>query len=239
MLLTVRRFCSAKQPLDPEMFWPDGTPKKFRGKESWKNWIAWDAPFRSQTDELNRQRHFFWEVDAKGALWRLELDQGSQRFGQMRHLRVVDDFLGHLQRNQTGLYPEFPFVSLRTHEHYFARWAPALENVCMPLPLVFNDLRDGELRHLVPGGGLAGKVTTPFDPASLRLTVDGHLLHPVWTTCRRPSDALKERCQDWALLDAATAQAIFECCTPADDSEESFILRWAATETKLLLLGDE
>ena len=34
-------------------------------KDQWKNWIAYDAPFTEQTDELNRARHFFWEVDAK------------------------------------------------------------------------------------------------------------------------------------------------------------------------------
>ena len=27
----------------------------------------------------------------QGALWRLELDQPNERFGQMRHAKVVDD----------------------------------------------------------------------------------------------------------------------------------------------------
>ena len=34
-------------------------------QDSWKNWINWDAPFRDPSDELNRQRRFFWEVDEK------------------------------------------------------------------------------------------------------------------------------------------------------------------------------
>ena len=38
-------------------------------------------------------------AQSQGALWRLELNQQG-RFGQMRHLRVVDDLLGHLQRNR-------------------------------------------------------------------------------------------------------------------------------------------
>ena len=47
--------------------WPDGTPKKFQDpKEEWRNWINYDSSFREQTDELNRERIFFWEVDEKG-----------------------------------------------------------------------------------------------------------------------------------------------------------------------------
>ena len=65
-------------------YWPDGTPKKFSGKEAWKNWINFDSEFRELTDELNRARHFFFEVDAKGRLHRLELDQPGQRFGHIR-----------------------------------------------------------------------------------------------------------------------------------------------------------
>ena len=55
-------------------YWPDGTPKKFSGAESWKNWIDWDSPHRNLTDELNRERKFFFEVDPRGHLFRLEID---------------------------------------------------------------------------------------------------------------------------------------------------------------------
>ena len=30
--------------------WPDGTPKKFTGRDKWKNWIKWDSKFTEQTD---------------------------------------------------------------------------------------------------------------------------------------------------------------------------------------------
>ena len=50
--------------------WPDGTPKRFKGRDKWKNWIAYDSPFKEQSDELNRQRHYFFDVDGRGRLWR-------------------------------------------------------------------------------------------------------------------------------------------------------------------------
>ncbi|CAJ1451830.1 unnamed protein product [Effrenium voratum] len=187
--------------------WPDGTPKRFRGKEAWKNWINWDAPFRDQSDELNRQRKFFWEVDDKGALWRLELNQQG-RFGQMRHLRVVDDFLGHLQRNRTGSFEDFPFVSLKTHEHYYLRWASSLPRAKREAPIVFNDLQEGQLVHLI-AGELAKSVSTAFDVAGLRMTSDGRLLHPVFTLRRQEqSDGaiVKARECFLASIDVATSQ---------------------------------
>ena len=83
-----RRYSSSDNENDDgkseQEYWPDGTPKQFSGKESWKNWINFDSEFREPTDELNRARHFFFEVDAKGRLHRLELDQPGKRFGQIR-----------------------------------------------------------------------------------------------------------------------------------------------------------
>jgi len=118
--------------------WPDGTPKKFQGKESWKNWIDWDSPYTELTDEMNRKRHFFWKVDSKGRLWRLELDQPGQSFGQMKDPSIIDYFFGHIELNATGQYDEdFPFLSRRRHEMYFV--------CCDDSPVVFNDLRcEGE-----------------------------------------------------------------------------------------------
>ncbi|CAE7348420.1 C8orf82, partial [Symbiodinium sp. CCMP2456] len=173
-----------------ETHWPDGTPKRFRGKDSWKNWINWDAPFRDPSDELNRQRRFFWEVDEKGALWRLELDRPNERFGQMRHAKVVDDFFRHLQRNRTGHFEDdFPFVSLKTHESYYARWAATRQRAPTEAPFVFNDLQQDHLVHIIAGSGsLAQSLTTPLEPSSLRLSRDGRLLHPVSTLRRGESE---------------------------------------------------
>lgn len=34
-------------------------------QEAWKNWINYASPFKGSSDELNRERKFFWEVDDK------------------------------------------------------------------------------------------------------------------------------------------------------------------------------
>ena len=37
---------STSHPPPPPDCWPDGTPKKFKGREAWKNWIDWESPHR-------------------------------------------------------------------------------------------------------------------------------------------------------------------------------------------------
>jgi len=232
-------------------FWPDGTPKRFKGKEAWKNWINWDAPFREQSDDLNRLRHFFWEVDDKGRLWKLELDCLGERFGQMRHTKVLDELLGHMQHNNSGFYTEaFPFVSKRTHEHYFVRWSTSgLEaRSRLEVPIVFNDLRNGEFRVAVPGTGeLLPSLTTRFEPSALRLTRNGRLLHPVWTKGRLPVQAgqvqaPRVRQRFFAAMDAPTAHTLFEQCEDADCPEvegaSGVQLRWDDTTVPLKFLED-
>ena len=123
--------------------WPDGTPKAHQGATAWKNWINFDSRHDALTDRLNRRRHFFWEVDARGALWRVEVegiddtdeaaprmdaDCTERRTGQMREAKIVDDFFGRVRANDTGLYEDrFPFLVRRAHELYFckATWMPA------------------------------------------------------------------------------------------------------------------
>jgi hypothetical protein len=272
---------------DPDAFWPDGTPKKFRGRDAWKNWIDWDSPFRELTDELNRRRHFFWEVDGRGRMWKLEIGQPGERFGQQKHAATIDKLMGRAQPNESGLYtPDFPFVSVVGHEHYFLRRAeseagraptpaptPRGNDAPFESPVVFTDLRgpegDGEapwtLRHVVPaagGGGTASSVTTVFDPASLRVTVDGRLLHPVTTrgrvlvraaaaaaAPREPSNARDGESgadfegpqwgarRDFSLLaalDPPTAQRVLDECEP--DGEGRPVLRWKGRETVLATL---
>jgi len=222
--------------LSSETHWPDGTAKRFRGKDAWKNWINYDAPFKSQTDELNRMRHFFWEVDGKGALWRLELDQPGSRFGQMKHKQILNQFFGSVQPNTTGLYDEFPFVSLRSHEHYFVRWATSstiiLRSV-LEVPIVFNDLREGELRHIMPGSGdIAISISTPFVPSKLRLTPDGRLLHAV--SLSRQVAAAGDR-TFFAAVDCTTTQQILCHCVEVD---EGILLRWDGSDLLIAMLEE-
>ena len=218
----LRRLASLGQSED---VWPDGTPKKFKGREAWKNWIDWDSPHRSQTDELNRARHYFWEVDDRGRLWRQELDAPGQRFGQMKDSRILDFFFGHMQANRTGLYgDEYPFISFRMHEHYFTR--------CATAPIVFNDLRDGELRHICPDGDIARSVTTAFDPALLRVAEDGRLFHAVRTKAVDADGAPRSELL-LALLESTTAQQLLESCDDAGDAHPpgTVRLRWEGVES--------
>ena len=219
--------------------WPDGTPKRFKGRDAWKNWIDWNSPHRQETDELNRARHYFWHVDDRGRLWRKELDRPDEHFGQMRDARTLDFFFGHVQRNYTGLYADaFPFISFRMHEHYFTS--------CADSPIVFNDLRDGELRHICPDGELARSITTRFEPERLRITAEGKLLHPVVTKAVDEVGAQVRQEELLALIESTTAQQLLECCeeraitdqgsglAAPDAATATFVLVWEGSATLLL-----
>ena len=216
-------------------FWPDGTPKKFTGRDKWKNWIEWDSRFTDQTDELNRARHYFFSVDSRGRLWRKELHQLEGHDGQLRDTKILDHFFGHMQRNTTGLYADlFPWVSFRMHEHYFAQCAEGTA------PVVFTDFREGELRHLLPDGELARSVTTPLDPSALRFTADGKLYHPVSTKAVDEVGGPRRRETLMALVESTTAQQLLEsCCASADDEDDNtLVLRWRSEEVRLQALPE-
>ena len=209
--------------------WPDGTPKKFRGREAWKNWIDFDSPHTEQSDLLNRQRHYFFHVDERGRLWRKELHALEEHQGQLREPRILDFFFGHLQRNRTGAHEDrFPYVSFRAHEHYFTS--------CAEMPIVFNDLRDGELRHLCPDGELAASVSTRFDPSAARLTEDGKLVHPVITKAVEAVGGRPRSETLLALIESSTAQILLEHHAEereGPDGDIAIVLRWCGVETVL------
>jgi len=224
--------------------WPDGTPKRYRGRDAWKNWIEFNSPYKDQTDELNRQRHYFFHVDSRGRLWRKELHRLNEHDGQMRDASTLDFFFGHLQRNTTSsVYHDlFPFISRRAHEQYFTS--------CADAPIVFNDLRDGELRFLCPDGSVARSISTRFEPSKVRITADGKLLHPVLTKAVDAVGSPPRVERLMALIESTTAQQIIECCEEGvgtcgwegDDSagvsdgrdEGAILLRWGDAEPVVL-----
>jgi len=117
------------------------------------------------------------------------------------------------------------------HEHYFTS--------CTDAPVVFNNLRDGELRHLCPGGELARSITTLFEPDALRITEDGRLFHP--RLLSRPSidtvggPSRRERLM--ALIESTTAQRLLESCDEREEAEEdgaspAIVLHWDGRETR-------
>eukprot|EP00736_Rhodelphis_marinus_P012146 Rmarinus@m.7252 len=69
----------------------DNSWMKWKGKDSWKNWIKWDSEFVALSDELNRKRHYFWSVDHQGRLFRKELGE-SKLFGEMKDVKILDYF---------------------------------------------------------------------------------------------------------------------------------------------------
>lgn len=73
--------------------------------QAWKNWINYESPHNDLTDELNRARHFFFEVDDRGRCLRKELDQPDCTFGEIKDARVLDFFFSHMQPNRTGELP--------------------------------------------------------------------------------------------------------------------------------------
>eukprot|EP00656_Telonema_subtile_P056979 TRINITY_DN9267_c0_g1_i1.p1 TRINITY_DN9267_c0_g1~~TRINITY_DN9267_c0_g1_i1.p1 ORF type:complete len:241 (-),score=33.08 TRINITY_DN9267_c0_g1_i1:209-931(-) len=185
----------------------DQSWKKWHGAEEWKNWIDWDSGFKSVSDEMNRRRHYFYEIDLKGRLHRLEFDQPGKRFGEVSATgadwRLVDYFLSHVQPNRTGLYSsEYSYLSSRMHEKYFVKSAIS--------PIVFKDLRDGELRY-------AATLREPFDPHSLARTKCGCLLHQVHTKSAKLM----------GLVESHTAQPLMEQLEViAVDPVERIVLHW-------------
>eukprot|EP00658_Telonema_sp_P-2_P065920 TRINITY_DN55055_c0_g1_i2.p1 TRINITY_DN55055_c0_g1~~TRINITY_DN55055_c0_g1_i2.p1 ORF type:complete len:177 (+),score=24.55 TRINITY_DN55055_c0_g1_i2:277-807(+) len=169
---------------------------------------------------MNRNRHYFYEVDLKGKLHRLEFDQPGQRFGEIKSTgadwRQVDYFFAHLQANDTGLYePEYPFMSTRMHEKYFVK--------CSACPVVFNDLRDGNLRY-----GATNQQR--FDPASLSISAEGYLHHPVQTKA-----AILP-----GLIESNTAQLLFEQVEVQEvqHGQMIFTLQWGSDQFEIPTLGN-
>lgn len=192
--MTVDNVCST--PAEPAALWPDGSHKKFVGKDAWKNWIDWDSPFREETDELNRRRHFFYHVDDRGRLFRRERAQPTPKppNGEIRDAAFIGYFFSHVQptlgfgrRLETDEHATiyaaegYQFVCRRAHEAYWLS--------CNSAAVVFNqftaadehDHRTGVLQLLCPGGETAASLDTELKVEDLRMCSEGKLYHPVVT----------------------------------------------------------
>eukprot|EP01043_Picozoa_sp_COSAG02_P015957 COSAG02_NODE_692_length_18432_cov_12.452681_7_plen_395_part_00 len=184
--------CSS--PKEPAALRPDESQKKFVGKDAWKNWIDWDSPFREETDELNRRRHFFYHVDDRGRLFRRERAQPPPKSpnGEIRDAGFIGYFFSHVQPTLGfGRRPEtdehariyaaegYHFVCRRAHEAYWLS--------CNSAAVVFNqftaaDEHDtGVLQLLCPGGETAPSLDTKLNVEDLRMCSEGKLYHPVVT----------------------------------------------------------
>ena len=105
--------------------------------------------------------------------------------------------------------------------------------------MVFNDLRDGELRLLCPDGELAPSLTTPFEPASLRLSSEGRLFHPLVTKGVEEVGARPRAVRLMALLESSTAQQLLECCEEGEAADGTIVLRWQGEDVVLRSWDDD
>ena len=189
--------CSGCAPTEPTVaLRPDGLQKTFIGKDAWKNWIDWASPFREETDELNRRRHFFYHVDDRGRLFRRERGRPPPNWprGEIRDAGFLGYFFSHVQptlgvdkrletHEHARLYASegYRFVCRRAHEAYWLS--------CTSAPVVFNQFQapgEHECRHAVlqllcPGGETATRLDTELRVEDLRMCSEGKLYHPVVT----------------------------------------------------------
>eukprot|EP00123_Amoebidium_parasiticum_P010425 comp20095_c0_seq1/m.24764 comp20095_c0_seq1/g.24764 ORF comp20095_c0_seq1/g.24764 comp20095_c0_seq1/m.24764 type:complete len:230 (-) comp20095_c0_seq1:60-749(-) len=192
----------------------DDSWKKWKGADEWKNWVDWESKYRSQSDELNRKRHYFWYLDAKGRLLRRELHEPERTFGQMREAKILDYFFTHLERNRTGEYlPAYPYLSVRMHEHYFL--------ACEAGPIVFTDLRHGRLHY-------AASLSVPLSLESLRLDTQGRLFHEVTTKAMSQAG---DKVPLLGYIESTTAQPLLEAITVTEGG--SYVLSYEGREVVL------
>eukprot|EP01134_Creolimax_fragrantissima_P002106 CFRG2106T1 len=198
----------------------------------WQKWINYESPYHSQSDELNRARHFFWHIDGKGRLLRRELsqppvDEGDvtgdgkspvSHFGILTHSNTVDRFFDNLRRNVTGRYrPPYKYVSHMGHERYFA--------TCNLAPIVFKNLSQ-EYKETRPqfeespwSLTYASTLQIDFDRTKLRMSPNGFLYHPVVNKAIQRAKEKGEEGQDplWGVFASDIAQIVLDHCTYDED----------------------
>ena len=170
----------------------DNKKKETEKLAPWQKWINYESPFKTQTDELNRKRHYFWKVDAKGRMLRRELHAPNETFGELKAPKARDLLLAVVKRNKTGFYIEpengnttncFPFLAMRLHEHNFMQ----SEELS---PIVYHDLVDSSDVSVcsIEGGALfrndtdyfmrfGSELKHPFRPDQLFVSSDGKIYH--------------------------------------------------------------
>ncbi|XP_071526729.1 UPF0598 protein CG30010 [Panulirus ornatus] len=146
---------------------------------------AWQALSRRYTSACNleyvqgqepepRIREYFYYIDHQGMLF-LDDSRMKNFTSCFKEKKFLQFFFSRLRFNETGRYPEFPFLSPCGRERNFIR--------CDDLPLVFThlvmkDMASGPEEHLAYGN--AGDVMTLFfQPSEICMqTETGRVYHP-------------------------------------------------------------
>jgi len=111
---------------------------------------------------------WFYSVDQKGLLY-LDETEPKNYTSCLKDDKFLNFFFKTLKKNDTGLYAEFPWLSICWGEYGFVR--------SDRYPIVFHTLlvNGGEGEKLIYGGTLG----VDFDPKKLLITPDGVLYHPI------------------------------------------------------------
>ncbi|AOP33960.1 hypothetical protein A0128_08970 [Leptospira tipperaryensis] len=103
---------------------------------------------------MSERRTYFYQLDARGRLFHEGTELNDPQF--------LDFFISRIQKNKTGLYPEFPYLSLCVGEWNFIQPSTSV--------FVFRKLESGKLFYS-PSHSL------PFQPDQLRIYRNS-LVHP-------------------------------------------------------------
>uniref|UniRef100_A0A0P4VZJ5 Uncharacterized protein n=1 Tax=Scylla olivacea TaxID=85551 RepID=A0A0P4VZJ5_SCYOL len=119
-------------------------------------------------------REYFYYIDHQGMLF---LDDARMKnfTSCFKEKKFLQFFFSRIKFNETGHYPDFPFLSLCGRERNYIR--------CDDLPLVFTHLitketAEGPQEHLAYGN--AGEtMSLPFQPSEICMQVEtGRVYHP-------------------------------------------------------------
>ncbi|CAH0393393.1 unnamed protein product [Bemisia tabaci] len=114
-------------------------------------------------------REYFYFIDHQGMLF---LDDAKMKnfTSCFKEKKFLQFFFSRLRRNETGRYPEFPYVSPCGRERNFIR--------CDDLPIVFTHvIRDTEVEWF--GYNNTGDtLKVPFEPTKIYMAENGRIYHP-------------------------------------------------------------
>mmetsp|Transcript_6057 Transcript_6057/g.9430 ORF Transcript_6057/g.9430 Transcript_6057/m.9430 type:complete len:164 (-) Transcript_6057:1416-1907(-) len=105
--------------------------------QAYQKWLEYKSEHQTLSDQLNRARLFFFEIDHAGHLFRLGLDKTQEnliREGRVSNGETLNQILANIQLNKSSLGPahattlefgsspnEWHWLSTRGAENYFIR----------------------------------------------------------------------------------------------------------------------
>ncbi len=190
---------------------------------------------------MNRKRHYFFYVNAKGQLYRARWDRPGALEGEIKDQKFKDRFFEYVRPNTrlTQYLPDYPFISKVLYDRYLIRYACS--------PVVFTDLVEaGEAGETVKARQnvksnetvnstwnlkYGTKLLTEFNPRRLVFCEEtGALYHPVTPP--------RGRVEINGALDASIAEALvanisFQDPSEADGAGGGYTLEWEGDQVSI------